>query len=600
MHSSTANRGTLIGHVVGVQSARLLIRLAPTSTGLVMVGGESYRVGQIGSFVRVTVGYSDLYAVVVAVGGDLHTTDELPLPHVATTTASSTAVWHLTAVLFGEASGGHFERGISQYPTVGEEVHLSTAYDQQVIYSRDLGRDDLELGKIAGSQSIPARLVLSSLLTRHSCVVGSTGAGKSNVVAVALEELSDYPAARVLVIDPHGEYSAVATGKSITLTPGGTKGGAGSRELHVPYWALPATELIELGFGPVTATFGEYLRERIRELRLEAARLMGDPPPDESVTADSPIPFSIRRLWYELEVDERATFKEANKQDNTTRTKLISRGSAATLEPPRYPPATSVNSAPYHNRARRNVSKQLDLLRTRLLDDKYKFLFDPAHPSTPDEAGRVKADLDDVIAEWVGHDQPITVVDVSSIPAEALPLVVGTMLRIVYDALFWAQDLEVGGRKQPLLVVLDEAHLFLAGEEGSLAHSVLTRIAKEGRKYGVGLMLVSQRPSDIDSALLSQCGTMIALRVTNGQDRAAVSSAVPDDLGSLVATLPSLRTGEALVLGEALQVPSRVRVRLARTKPAGGDPSLPTAWLGHRPSPSGYTQAIKNWRVRSS
>lgn len=189
----------------------------------------------------------------------------------------------------------------------------------------------------------------------------------------------------------------------------------------------------------------------------------------------------------------------------------------------------------------------------------------------------------------------------SGLPPEVLGTVVGTMLRVVYDALFWAMELPVGGREQPLLVVIDEAHRFLPKEGDSPAHRTVGRIAKEGRKYGVGLMAVTQRPSDVDSAILSQCGTMLALRVTNESDRAAVRGVLPDDLGDLGQLLPSLRTGEALVLGDALQVPSRIRIRLAAHKPDGGDPPLPDAWRdGDRPNPALYKDAVANWRSQTT
>lgn len=175
------------------------------------------------------------------------------------------------------------------------------------------------------------------------------------------------------------------------------------------------------------------------------------------------------------------------------------------------------------------------------------------------------------------------------------------MLRLIYDALFWAMELPVGGRQQPLLVVLDEAHRFLPQDGDTSAHTVVSRIAKEGRKYGVGLMVVTQRPSDVDLAVLSQCGTMIALRVTNSKDRSAVSSTIPDDLGALTELLPTLRTGEMLVLGDALQIPSRIRVRKARSKPVGEDAPLPDAWRGEdRPEPMLYAAAVKNWRSQST
>lgn len=240
-------------------------------------------------------------------------------------------------------------------------------------------------------------------------------------------------------------------------------------------------------------------------------------------------------------------------------------------------------------------------MRSRLKDARFSFLFSPGGGYEPNLDGEVQSDLDTLVRDWVGHDKPITIFDVSGLPSEILPTVVGTMLRVVYDMLFWAQDLPIGGRQQPLLIVLDEAHRFVAEGADTSAHRVLSMIAREGRKYGTGLMLVTQRPSEIDSAILSQCGSMIALRITNSADRAKVLAAVPDDLGGLVEQLPSLRTGEGIFLGEVTPIPSRVRVRKAKQKPVGDDPKLPEVWQGaKRPDGALYRRALTNWRTQSS
>ena len=179
-------------------------------------------------------------------------------------------------------------------------------------------------------------------------------------------------------------------------------------------------------------------------------------------------------------------------------------------------------------------------------------------------------------------------------------MIVGTMLRVIYDMLFWGQELPIGGRQQPLLIVIDEAHLFVPEGDETPAHRTLSTLAKEGRKYGVRLMLVSQRPSELDSTVLSQCGSFIAMRLTNPSDRSTVSAAVPDDLGGLVELLPSLRTGEGIFVGEIMPIPTRVRIREARNKPVGDDPNLPEVWqTTPRPSTDLYTGALSNWRAQA-
>ncbi len=572
-----------------------------------MVGGESYRVGQIGAFLRIPLGYTHLYAVCTQVGADAAPTqpaeNPAPIPAPDEDAASDSYRW-MTVTLFGEAVGGHFDRGVGQYPTVADEVHLVTSKDLEVIYGKPEagGIDSIVVGQIASSAGIPARLQLSKLVSRHSCVVGSTGAGKSNFVAVVLEELCSerFPTARTLVIDPHGEYaSAVADSAAVIHT--GIAIPPGAKRLRVPYWALPFDELLDLALGDMQPHAAEALRDRVAAMKRKAALHLSDPPSQETITADTPVPFSIRQLWFELEHDQRVTYEKSEPQNDETRCKPEDDGDPLTLRPPSYPPISLGSKAPYLAKRRLPIGRQLDLLHSRLRDARFEFMFDPDDPLHPDLEGRVEADLDTLLVEWIGGPQPMTVLDVSGLPPEVLGTVVGTMLRLIYDALFWAMELPVGGRHQPLLVVLDEAHRFLPSEGNTPAHDVISRIAKEGRKYGVGLMVVTQRPSDVDPAVLSQCGTMIALRVTNSTDRGAVSGMIPDDLGDLTELLPALRTGETLALGEALQIPSRIRIRKARSKPVGEDAPLPAAWRKEeRPDPAIYVTAVKNWRAQST
>lgn len=574
-------------------------------TTLVMVAGQSYRVGQIGAFLRIPLGYTQLYGVCTQVGADAapqrSDPTEIEIVNSVDSPELSGYRW-LTLALFGEAVGGEFDRGVGMYPTVGDLVHLVTPRDLRAIYRDQSPGNAISVGRIAGAAGLPARLEVSALVSRHSCIVGSTGAGKSNLVAIILDALTgeEFPSARLLVVDPHGEYASAMGTKARVITTGPAMA-TDPRRLRVPYWALPFDELIDMTMGKMQDSNLEHLRERIRDMKADAARLMVDPPPDGTVTADSPVPFSMKKLWFELEDRERATYTVSNGQDNSNISDRVEEGDAEQLVSPKYPPASSTNSAPYPNRSRWGIRRQLDLLRSRMRDSRYAFMFADNDDLHPNLDGVVKKDLSKVLAEWIGGPEPVTVLDVSGLPPEVMSTVVGTMLEIVYGALFWAMELPVGGRLQPLLIVLDEAHRFLPVGKDSVTHRAVSRIAKEGRKYGVGLMVVTQRPSDVDGSVLSQCGTMLALRVSNPSDRSAVASSIPDDLGGLTELLPSLRTGEALVLGDALQVPSRIRVHKARRKPIGEDPTLPEAWQRTpRPDVIHYEQAVRNWRAQST
>ena len=377
---------------------------------------------------------------------------------------------------------------------------------------------------------------------------------------------------------------------------------AGESPLWVPFWALPFSELQELTLGGLQPNHEAAIRDLVLDMKVAAAEHLAISPPPETLTADSPVPFSIKQLWYDLDCFERITFrKTGNQQTDAEAYPPDDVGDANQLRPDRYPAASPYNQAPYKNQRKRNLERHLDLMRSKLRDSRFSFLFSPGGGYEPNLAGEVQNDLDALVREWVGHDKPITIFDVSGLPTEVLPTIVGTMLRVVYDMLFWGQDLPIGGRQQPLLVVLDEAHRFVPEGEDSSAHRTLSMISKEGRKYGTGLMLVTQRPSEIDSAVLSQCGSLIALRMTNSLDRSKISAAVPDDLGGLIEQLPSLRTGEGIFLGEVMPIPSRVRVRKAKQKPVGDDPKLPDVWQVNE-SPDGglYSRALANWRAQST
>ena len=602
MAEPSLRKATFIGQISGARGSLLTVLLRKTRSSLLMVDGAAYRVGQIGSFVRIPLGYTNLYGVCTQVGAD-STGPEMDFDPSQLEEEEDPRLsgyrW-IEVALFGEAAEGRFERGVGQFPTVGDEVHLVTSRDLDVIYTdRGDPNDAIVLGRIAGSDGIPAALSLSALLTRHASVVGSTGAGKSNLVAVLLRALGEgpYKSARVLVIDPHGEYGNALPKATRVISPNAEEE---SDRLRIPYWALSFDELVAITMGQLRDADAEYLRNRIRDLKLEAAEHLTTKTPPQAVTADSPIPFSLRRLWWELENDERKTFSSPHDQTEETLEEVIDAGDADLLIPPRYPPASGKNTPPHRSKAARGIARQLELMRTRMSDSLFEFMFDNKDDWSPSPDGKVASDLDELLMRWVGSSDPITVIDVSEIPASVLEVVVGTMLSTVYNALYWGMNLPVGGKEQPLLVVLDEAHRFLEEGADSAATRACSRIAKEGRKYGVGLMTVTQRPSDIDAAVLSQAGTTIALRVTNKADRSAIESTVPDDLGGLTDLLPALRTGEALVLGEALQVPSRIRIQKAPDRPVGDDPELPDAWLVARPDPKDYASVVARWRAQST
>lgn len=591
----TATDPTYLGHVSAVSGSTITVRLAESlSSGLAMIDGHTYRVGQVGSFVRIPLGYQDLYGVVAEIGAAA-----APQPVVvADVDGQDTGRW-MRVELAGEATGDYFERGLSQHPNVDDAVHLVTQKDLRRIYG-GAEEDQIEIGTLSSAENIVVRLSLDALVTRHSAIVGSTGSGKSTTVASLLRsvvrtaENVSASGARILLLDVHGEYSAALGDLAKTFSASPLPG---EEPLFVPYWALEAGELLDFVAGGLSDNHLIAFTDKIQELkesRLGAGALPGLAP--QSLTVDSPVPFSLKKLWYDLIDFETATFTGQQRDQPA----LEAAGDPATLTPPRYTPHAMGAAGPFLNQAAKGIRRQLNLLRSRLLDRRYDFILHPG-PWEPDLAGQTAQDLDTLLAGWLGHDRPITILDLSGVPSSVLVRLIGSILRIVYEALYWSREKTEGGILRPLLVVMEEAHRYVSPDSGNVAADVVKRIAKEGRKYGVGAMLVSQRPSEIDETILSQCGTLIALRLSNPADRGRVKGALPDNLSGLMDLMPVLRTGETIISGEAARLPVRCRVSLppADRLPRSSDPEVSKAWRTRRVA-EGYDRMVASWRAQKT
>jgi len=601
---------TLIGVVQDVDGSTVSVEIDPTiPTGLVFVRGEPHSVGQVGGFARVPLGFLDLVGVVTRVGAGAAPSN--------TTAESATQTRWLSLQLVGEAQNGElFSRGVSQLPNVGDKVHLVTNADLAKIYgAADPADGYIEIGKVASADSISARVNLNQLVTRHSAVVGSTGSGKSTTVAAlvqAIAERTAFPSARVVLFDIHGEYarSFGAAANVFTMNIDAVKGSLG---LNVPYWALSFDELVPLIFGSLLDDSGRaFVRDEI--VRLKRASLSLYPVAglaEAEVTVDSPIAFSLRQLWFDMHVLLNATHTVAGtgQSRDTWALELDSaggplfEGDAQNLLPPTFVPQSQAAGAPkvFLSAAPLNIRRQVDVLASRLRDRRFDFLLDPG-PWSPSLDGRTDADLDKLLEQWLGYPQAITIVDLSGVPPTVIGDLVGAMTRVIYDAMFWARLLSEGARERPLLLIFEEAHSYLGSGE-SAAKQAVQRVVREGRKYGMGAMLVSQRPSELDSTILSQCGTLVAMRLTNSTDRQHVGAAAADNMNGILGMLPILRTGEAIVIGESVPIPMRTLITRPLISPDSLDPVLvggkeAGGWDRQRET-SDYSGVVLAWRSQS-
>lgn len=614
---------TLIGTVQDVNGTSVSVALTGAQlSGLTFVDGQGYRIGQIGSFVRIPVGYADLFGIVSQVGASA-------IPETLADTGGAGYRW-LKVQLIGEGSaGGQFRRGISQYPTIDDDVHLVSQRDLERIYGRRGKQHHLvKVGHIAGSQSIDALVDINKLVTRHSAVVGTTGSGKSTTVASVVRCLSsakNYPSSRILILDIHGEYQAAFADRAHVYKVNIDASKADQERLCLPFWAMEFDELMSLTFGsfPVDSKARNLIMERIIAAKVATVEADDDSDIDpEAVNADSPIPFDIKKLWYDLYCQEFGTYfsgKGKTPVEENWAYKLDAqgqpiKGDASKGLPPRFREVKSVagddekiNYLP----ETLNIRAQLEAFGAKLRIPRYNFFLRPG-VWDPDPEGKTEETLACLIKGWIGSDRPVTILDLSGVPSAITNDVIGILLRLIYDCLFWARHLSQGGRERPLLLVLEEAHTYLNGDIGGRASTVVQRIVKEGRKYGIGAMIVSQRPSEINSTILSQCGTFFALRLSNGNDRSKITGAISENLEGLTSMLPILRTGEAIILGEGVGIPMRTMIEPPPKdkRPDSADPvvcdelspedsMIPGGWGIPMEADPNYEEVVALWRQQT-
>jgi hypothetical protein len=587
------NETTYLGSIVRVVGSKLFVELSedlPSSTPI--INGRLYKVGQIGSFIKVPLGNLHIFGIVTMVGANpvSQSNDDFEFPYGKR--------W-LEIQLIGESIGQQeFQRGVSIYPTIDDEIHIVTEEDLRLIHATN-SPSAIEIGSLASSDSLPAYIDIDKLLSRHSAIIGSTGSGKSNTVTSILRSITNgiFPKSKIILIDPHSEYHTALKDYAKVFSIDDDV-----NSLKIPFWGLSYNELALILFDKKQAadTIQDIIiQEKILEQKLLIAHtLKCGAIEKEIISIDSPIPFNLKKIWYDLYKEEYATVN--TKQDISTAAYLVDdgaekKGDWKTLVAPQFQAPNPGGAAPFIYKPNKTLTSYLNKLQGKLKDNRLGFLFNI------DEYDGVTLDINDLLSEWLNHDKPITILDLGGIPFEIMDLVVGLISRILFESIFWGRNIPGFGKQRPVLMVYEEAHSYLpkGGSNQTVtgyASRAVRRICKEGRKYGIGAMIISQRPSDLDETILSQCGTFIALRLSNSQDQGIVSAAMPDNLGSLSELLPSLRTGEAIIVGEAVKIPSRVRIPRINPRPDSGDAEPSVAWKDTSVENPEFSKAVLYWR----
>ncbi len=578
---------TYLGNVIRVDSGTVEVEVSnDIPSAAPIINGRLYKIGQIGTFVKMPIGNITIYGIVSSVSNTPSKIDESQLKY-------SIGSRFLSVQLVGEKIGDEeFEKGIGTYPTINDEVHLVIEKDLFDIYGkRDEG--SIEIGKHSSSENLSVYTDIHKLILRHSAILGSTGSGKSNTTVSILKAiLNDFPGSRVILVDPHGEYStAFPTSKVFKI-------GDQTNPLFIPFWLMNFDELsfFLVGAKPSDDQKVEYrkLRELVTDFKKENNTLLAGTVDKNYITADSPIPFSARRLWGEMNWWLNATFDSSNKDDQTKdNPRMTNAGDYENLIGATFTPYPPNNQPPYKSKHIEFFSYEKKLL-SRLKDSRFDFLFNPG--TYTGKTGN--KDLHDLLNEWISSQSKLVILDLSGVPFEVLDISVGLITRFVYDSMFWGRNESYTGKNRPLLLAYEEAHTYLnKNDSSSYSKQAVEQIFKEGRKFGLGALVISQRPSEISETILAQVGTYFALRLTNSGDQAIVKSSAPDNLNSLIDLLPALRTGEAIIIGEGIKIPSRVRIKLNNPRPTSEDPKLVECWKKNHPeNPNNYRSVVTHIR----
>lgn len=566
---------TYLGHIIRVDSGTIEVEVSnDIPSAAPIINGRLYKIGQIGTFIKIPIGNITIYGIVSSVSNTPSKSDEINLKY-------SFGSRFLTVQLVGEKIGeDDFEKGVGTYPTINDEVHIVIEKDLFDIYGKkDSG--SIEIGKHSSSENLSVYADLHKLVLRHCAILGSTGSGKSNTTVSILKAiLGDYQGSRVILVDPHGEYtSAFPDAKVLKINEV-------ANPLFIPFWLMSFDELAYflVGAKPTDDQKPDYrlFRELVTNLKKENCTLKSGNVNPDFVTADSPIPFSARQLWYRMNWWLNASFSTSKKDEQIEVTAIKENdGDAENLIGAKFTShlSTTNNNEPYKSQHSEFYSYERKIL-SRLRDSRFDFLFNPGDYKDSTST----KDLHDLLNEWIGSDKKLAILDLSGVPFEVLDITVGLITRFVYDSMFWGRHETYTGKNRPLLLAYEEAHTYLnKSDNNSYSKEAVEKVFKEGRKFGLGALVISQRPSEISETILAQVGTFIALRLTNSGDQSIVKNSAPDNLNSLIDLLPSLRTGEAIIVGEAIKIPSRVRLKLNVPRPTSDDPKLVDKWLEAHP-----------------
>jgi hypothetical protein len=568
-----------IGAVIEVDGTHIVAELDPKITELTRVyGGIIYPIGQFGSIIKIHFGARLIFGYV----GRLRMKSEYEREKGIAPESNGTARI-IEADLFGEGEWVfdndewrlEFERGVTTFPLPQQKVYLTPRPELSFIYGEGTGPTIL-LGEHVGSGGTPCFAEMNDLLGKHTAILGSTGAGKSGAVAAILHSILDHGKEanhpkwhpQIIVLDPHNEYGAAFPEHRRLCTD--------ESLLCLPYWLLDLAETVALFVceAEVATSQTNIVMNALLLARQEGARILDIP--ENEITVDSPIPYFLGNPSGLDELGYRNGQRE-------------NKGFIGAVNSLRPEGSDKKKHEGYHK-----VIRKVDAL---CRDKRMRFMMEEWNGNkSPDP-------ILAVLKQFLGNSDPIGIVDLSGVPNEVAGAASSAIARTLFSVKLWQTREE--RESNPVLLVCEEAHRYVPNRgdaQYEAAQDAIRRLAKEGRKYGIGLILVSQRPSEVEATVLSQCNSWIVLRITNDSDRNYVQGILPDSLAGLTKVLSGLRRREAIFVGQAAVLPSRILIRDlvkdGKPLPNSQDIDFDSGWQSDPITDAHLTEIGNRWRLQ--
>jgi energy-coupling factor transporter ATP-binding protein EcfA2 len=512
--------------VVEVNGERALVELSADTTRPLV---DDYYPGQPGTHVKIPIRDHSVIGIVSSirmlngVNGLAGKPGQSPRKNIA------------DCVLLGTLDAkGRFGRGVAVYPNVGQKVEMVGSEELKKVFS-DFVDYGYSFGRPVHAEDQRAYVQVDKFFGQHIAVLGTTGCGKSyTVVSMLQHAIKKYPNTHIVVLDLHGEYAA-AFPDEVNVIDG--------ENVELPYWLLSFDEFQDLFVDTAEFTAKNQvtvLRDAIIRAK-QGAEAMERLGLGSAVTADAPV-------YYDID--------EMLEQIRSWNIQMVYNSNGVLEQGPLYGA----------------FDKFLIRFDSKKTDPRFAFMFQPKRYS---DSNSLVTLLREYLSIQTG--KRMTVVDLSGVPSEAVSAMVAVVCRVVFEFNLWNPE----RTHFPILLVLEEAHNYVPIHEVgryTSARIAVERVLKEGRKYGTGTIIVSQRPKELSETVLSQCNTFVAMRLTNPDDQAYIRKLVPDSLSGLMAMLPALRTGEALILGDAVAMPTRVLIDMPNPRPMSSDVEYARWW----------------------